>query len=335
MKSHQDEQNLPRLSREESFEFVSCATCGTTSALDYIRVKNHQQGTPRTFTVAKCRSCGLLFTNPRPKYSHIGSLYSEYYDGSLAFREPPNRSISDRVKKTPFLRKTYHRAFGNYMAEVLSKTRGRVLDIGCGLGGILEDLAMLGCEPFGIEPNPAAAERCKERGLNVECGLVEDMKYPENYFDTVILLHVIEHLASPKNILQKIFHILKPSGHVFIWCPNAESYVAKFFGDSWAGWRLPFHLYHFTPKTMSAVIDLTCFEIVKLKARTSDLVLHDSVMAFLRHKRKDVRWGKYLPLIRSFYFRLFAILTFRLLDMILPGKGEFLQVELRKPAEGR
>ena len=327
-------QNPHENCHDEFFEFVPCDTCGITGAPEYMRMADRLYGVPGTFTIAKCQSCGLLFTNPRPNLNFIDSLYSNYYNGSVALLGPHNQSISERMKRNPFLRKTYHHVFGNYLGEVLSKARGRVLDIGCGLGTALDDLARLGCEVLGIEPNPDAAKRCKERGLNVECALVEDLNYPENCFDTVILFHVIEHLASPKNILQKIFHILKPSGHVFIWCPNAESYVAKFFGDSWAGWRLPFHLYHFTPKTMSAVIELTCFEIVKLKARTSDLVLHDSVMAFLRHKRKDVKWDKYLPLMRSFYFRLLTMLLFRPLDMLLPGKGEFLQVELRKPTRG-
>jgi glycosyltransferase involved in cell wall biosynthesis len=164
------------------------------------------------------------------------------------------------------------------------------------------------------QPNPDAAKG-KERGLNVECALVEDLNYPENYFATVILFHVIEHLASPKNILQKIFHALKPSGRVFITCPNAESYLSKFFAEYWAGWHVPFHFYHFTPQTISKLIGLTDFEIVKLKARTSDLVLHKSLIAFLRGRRKDAKGDKYLPLMRSFYLDCSTMLLFRPLDM--------------------
>jgi 2-polyprenyl-3-methyl-5-hydroxy-6-metoxy-1,4-benzoquinol methylase len=294
---------------------------------------DHLYGVPGTFTIAKCQSCGLLFTNPRPIPNLIDSLYSNYYSGSMALSGSQTPSISEHMKRNTSLRKTYHRVFGNYLGEVLSKARGRVLDIGCGLGTTLDDLARLGCEVLGIEPNPDAAKRCKERGLNVECALVEDLNYPENCFDTVILFHVIEHLASPKNILQKIFHALKPSGRVFITCPNAESYLSKFFGEYWAGWHLPFHFYHFTPKTISKLIGLTAFETVKLQARTSDLVLHKSLLAFLRGKRKDVEWDRYSHLIRSFYFRLLTMFFVRPLDVLLPGRGEFLQVELRKPAK--
>jgi SAM-dependent methyltransferase len=257
------------MSYNDLFELVACDLCGQTGAPAYIRMADHLYGVPGIFTIAKCQSCGLLFTNPRPKHSLMGELYSDYYDGSVGFREPQTRSFSERIKKNLFLRKTYHRIFGNYMGEVLSKTRGRVLDIGCGMGGILEDLAKLGCETFGIEPNPDAAKMCKEKRLNVECGFIEDMIYPEDYFDVVLLFHVIEHLSSPKKALDEIFRILKPGGCAFIWCPNAESYVAKFFRDFWAGWHLPFHLYHFSPKTISALIELTAFGTVKLKARTS------------------------------------------------------------------
>jgi 2-polyprenyl-3-methyl-5-hydroxy-6-metoxy-1,4-benzoquinol methylase len=331
MKSHQTGQNLHRISSEAFSQIVPCETCGVTGAPEYIRMADHLYGVPGTFTIAKCQSCGLLFTNPRPNLNFTDSLYSNYYNGSVALLGPQHQSISRRMKRNTFLRKTYHDVFGNYLGEVLSKARGRVLDVGCGLGNILEELAKLGCEVFGIEPNPDAAKMCKEKGLDVECGLVDEVVYPENDFDTVILFHVIEHLPSPKNTLQKIFHILKPGGRVFLACPNADSYLSKFFGEYWAGWHLPFHFYHFTPQTMSKLIGLTDFEIVKLKARTPDLVLHKSLLAFLRSKRKDAKWDKYLPLMRSFYFRLLTMLLFRPLDMLLPGKGEFLQVELRKP----
>ena len=216
MRSHQDRRNQQRISYEQSFEYVLCDICGTAGAPDYIRMADHLYGVPRTFTIAKCRSCGLLFTNPRPNQNFIESLYSNYYNESVALSRSLTPPISERMKRNTSLRRAYHHVFGNYLGEVLSKARGKVLDIGCGLGTTLDDLARLGCEVLGIEPNPDAAKRCKERGLNVECALVEDLNYPENCFDTVILFHVIEHLASPKNILQKIFHALKPSGRVFI-----------------------------------------------------------------------------------------------------------------------
>jgi 2-polyprenyl-3-methyl-5-hydroxy-6-metoxy-1,4-benzoquinol methylase len=333
MKTYQNGKSMTNSLYENSFEFVPCDICGITGAPDYIRITDHLYGVPGTFTIAKCQSCGLLFTNPRPNLNFIDSLYGNYYDGSAGLLDNKNPIFSERIKRIVPLRKAYHSLFGNYWGEVLSKARGKVLDIGCGLGTTLDDLARSGCEVLGIEPNSVAARICKEKGLDVECGLVENMVYPENHFDTVIFFHVIEHLTSPKNILQKIFQILKPGGRVFIACPNADSYLSKFFGEYWVGWHPPFHFYHFTPQSISKLIGLTDFEIVRLKARTSDLVFHRSLITFLRDKRKDVKWDKYLPLIRSFYFRLLTMLLFRPLDMLLPGKGEFLQLELRKPVK--
>ena len=173
----------------------------------------------------------------------------------------------------------------------------------------------------------------KKKGLNVECALMEGITYPENFFDAVLLFHVIEHLPSPKKILNEIFRILKQGGRVFISCPNADSYLSKFFGEYWAGWHLPFHFYHFTPQTISKLIGLTPFDIVKSKARTSDLVFHKSLVSFLKGTGEDVEWDKYSHWIRSIYFRLFLTLLFRPLDALFPGKGEFLQVELSKPVK--
>lgn len=191
------------MSYNDSFEFVPCDTCGAIGAPDYIRMADHLCGMPGIFTIAKCRSCGLLFTNPRPNLNVLDSLYGNYYSESAALSRSENPSISQRMKRNTSLRKTYHHVFGNYLGEVLSKAKGSVLDIGCGLGETLEDLKKLGCECSGIEPNSAAARMSKEKGLNVKCSLADELNYPENFFDTVILFHVIEHLQSPKNTCRR------------------------------------------------------------------------------------------------------------------------------------
>lgn len=319
-------KNLP----EDVFEYVNCDICGQEETGLYLRMEDHSYGVPGTFSIVRCSSCNLLFTNPRPKCDSIVDLYRNHY-GDFDIRPTVNgKTIKSFVKRNLRVRKFYHWLFGQYLSEVLLKARGRVLDIGCGSGSTMEELRRLGCKVYGIEPNPKAAKACIEKGLDVTCGVLNEVNFTENFFDTVIMMNVVEHFPSPKRTLEKIYRILRPGGHVYIYCPNANSYMAAFFDEFWRGWHVPFHFYHFTPETMSRLIRTTPFKNITMRAVTPDFVFPESLELFLANRWKSFRWINKTSFFRSFFFRFFAAFGFRLLDVCFPGKGELLQVELEK-----
>jgi len=315
---------------EDMLEYVNCDICNEKENNAYSRMEDRLYGVPGTFSIVRCTSCGLLFTNPRPKTILIPDLYNEYYGGLDSDAVVGARTIRPILKQNFRLRKLYHWVCGQYLSEVLLKARGRVLDIGCGSGSFLEELVRLGCTVYGIEPNPSAARACVERGLNVTCGVLDNLNYPDNFFDTVIMWHVVEHLPSPKSTLKEIYRILKPGGHVFIYCPNADSYMAAVFHEFWCGWHLPFHFYHFTPETMSRLIATSPLSTIIMRTVTPDFIFPKSLQLFIANRRKSLQWINEKGLFRSLSLRLLAGLNFRLLDACLGGKGECLQVELEK-----
>jgi 2-polyprenyl-3-methyl-5-hydroxy-6-metoxy-1,4-benzoquinol methylase len=316
----------------ELFEYVDCDICNRRETKRYLHMKDYLYSLPGTFSIVKCTSCGLLFTNPRPKSNLIPDLYSKYYggiDSNASFNNA--RTIKPLFQGNITLRKLYHWMCGQYLGEVLTKARGRVLDIGCGSGSLLEELMQLGCIGYGIEPNMSAAQACIEKGLNVTCGVLNSIDYPDNFFDTVIMWHVIEHLPSPKSTLKKVHKILKPGGHVFIYCPNADSYMTALFHELWRGWHLPFHFYHFTPDTMSKLVKAIDFKKILMRTVTPDFIFPKSLEVYIENQRKNFQWIIKKGLFRSMFFRLLAGFNFRLLDACFGGKGECLQVELEKP----
>jgi len=133
---------------------------------------------------------------------------------------------------------------GQYIYEVSAK--GKILDIGCSYGVLLQILREKGGDVYGVETNLRFVKICREKGLNVIYGTLKDAKYPNSFFDIIILSQVIEHVPSPTEILKEVWRILRPGGRVFIYCPNADSYLRKIFGKYWHGWHIPFHFYAFT-----------------------------------------------------------------------------------------
>ncbi len=103
-----------------------------------------------------------------------------------------------------------------------------VLDVGCGLcqwQGILSE----SCEYYGVDIEPAITQTNREHcqnplwtfaTRNFEQNDTPD-DIPEDHFDTVVMLAVIEHFADPEAIMQKVIHYLKPGGRIVLTTPAA------------------------------------------------------------------------------------------------------------------
>lgn len=105
-----------------------------------------------------------------------------------------------------------------------------ILDIGCGSGALLESLAKDGFRICGIDISPAmineAANRLSQftnlgQESVISVGDVEALAFPDEHFDAVIALGVIEYLGSDEPALKEIYRVLKPRGIAIIEARNA------------------------------------------------------------------------------------------------------------------
>ena len=93
----------------------------------------------------------------------------------------------------------------------------------------------------------AAVQVARQRGLEVDCGAVEDQRYPAAAFDAVTLNHVIEHVPDPLATVAECRRLLKPGGRLLMFTPNAGSLAHWMFGRDWRGLEPPRHLHLFAP----------------------------------------------------------------------------------------
>lgn len=309
-------------------EKVKCNLCSSDSYILLFEARDYRFGIEGEYRIVKCNNCGLVYINPRPTSKSILKLYEEYYTSENDSAIFPKR---ETTKWKKILKKIWHRINGQYIDEMISQAEGRVLDIGCGNGYFLLPLTQKGCEVYGIETNPKSVKICKEMGLNVFCTTLEEAKFPDEFFDTVIMSQVIEHLPSPKNSLKEIRRILKRGGKLYIFCPNAESYLSKFFGKYWHGWHIPFHFYAFTEETIQKFAEQTGLVVKKTKAVTPDNFFTVSLKSYLYGEndngRRPVERGR---LFDSLLFRATISPILRILDLVLTGKGDCLKVVLTK-----
>lgn len=98
------------------------------------------------------------------------------------------------------------RKYGRYTA------RPRILEIGCGTGGLLKELSRWSAA-CGLDISPQATKYCRERGLDGVClGDISSLPFQDEQFDAVVCVDVLEHLEDDAAALREIRRVCKPEG---------------------------------------------------------------------------------------------------------------------------
>jgi len=126
-----------------------------------------------------------------------------------------------------------------------SKPGARVLDVGCGVGQVVNRLTQQGFEAHGVdvsEPNIARAAK-----INPLCRMYDgrNLPYPDGHFASAGALNVLEHVEAPEDFIREIVRVVEPGGNVVISSPNFfcafgfRDYHPKMRGiaNKWANWK--------------------------------------------------------------------------------------------------
>jgi SAM-dependent methyltransferase len=111
----------------------------------------------------------------------------------------------------------------------LARPAGRVLDVGCGTGFLLERLAERGFSGVGIDLSPESVAHARRRlaeigaaaRLSAEVGSAYEP--PAGPFDLIALTDVLEHLEDPRACLRALRERLAPGGLLVVSTPNRRS----------------------------------------------------------------------------------------------------------------
>ena len=159
-----------------------------------------------------------------------------------------------------------------YKRQAHRKT-GRLLDIGTGTGYFADAMMQRGWEVDAIEKNAQARVFAKEHfDLDVKPDTALDALSSDSY-DVVTLWHVMEHLEHLDAVWQRLSQLLTEKGVLIVAVPNCSSYDAERYGDYWAAYDVPRHLWHFTPVTMQQLASRHGFIMAERHPMPMDLSL--------------------------------------------------------------
>jgi len=115
----------------------------------------------------------------------------------------------------------------NFDKEVLPLEKKRVLDIGCGKGGVVIACALKGAEVVGFDPDEcevniavSRAESYSLENVSIFQGDADNIPFPDNYFDLVTATSVLEHVENLGMVIKEMVRVTKPNGYCCVTIPN-------------------------------------------------------------------------------------------------------------------
>ncbi|SRR6266446_516915 len=101
--------------------------------------------------------------------------------------------------------------------------QSRILDLGCGRGGVVElfwrDVELAA----GLDPDSPSLTEHRAQGMPVIRGVGERLPFVDESFDLIVCLWVLEHLRDPAEAFREIRRVLRPRGHFVFVTPNMRN----------------------------------------------------------------------------------------------------------------
>lgn len=227
--------------------YTHCPVCNSSNINPLLNVTDHSVS-GEEFVIWQCGHCTLRFTQDVPDEDSIGPYYQsqDYISHSNTNKGLLNK-LYQRVRRHTLEQKA---------ALIISQTksRGRLLDIGAGVGAFLAVMKEKGWDINGIEPDQTARENAAQL-FGLSLAQPEELyKLHTGSFDAITLWHVLEHVHQLHDYVKQLKNLLAPNGKIFIAVPNYTSVDATAYRNFWAAYDVPRHLYHFSPKALENLV---------------------------------------------------------------------------------
>lgn len=143
---------------------------------------------------------------------------------------------------------------------------GKLFDVGCALGFMMEAAEKRGWSAFGIEISKTACRLAKKYTQGTVLNQRIDMgtEFPNGFFDAVTAYDVIEHVSNPRATIKEIKRVLRKDGLLYIHTLNYDGIGRRLGGINWNLLTPPGHTVYWTPKSLKRILGEEGFKIVNL-----------------------------------------------------------------------
>lgn len=251
-----------RIENENILEERNCAICETS---DFKKLYEKDRYGINYYT-GICKNCGLMQQYLYPNNEFINIFYEKFYNDLYAFFDGPKSRFESQFKSGAHKYKIIKSHFKNYSPST-------VLEIGCGAAGILAYFQSKNLKCFGVDYENSHLDYARSKNIKVSSSL-NNIKQK---FDIIILSHVLEHIVSFEETLEKCKELCSNEGLIYVEVPSIES-IANHYDYEILNYLHIAHVTHFTKKTFINFMNIKGFEIK---------YINSNIQALLRPKNSN------------------------------------------------
>lgn len=215
---------------------IKCRLCGLKDIFVKYKVSD--------FRVGFCRHCGFLQVLEKPEKQEI---YNDGYFKRGKYLKDKAIDLENK-RRLAWLKKNG------------LKKGAKLLEVGCATGDFIK-AAKKEFDLWGFDISEYAVEQARlnnpEISKQIKVGTTEELDFPENFFDCIVLWDVVEHLWDPLGAISQLVKSLKPEGILAVSTPNINTITARLMGKRWHFMTLPEHLCFFEKKTIDYLFEKT------------------------------------------------------------------------------
>ena len=237
---------------------LRCMVCGHGELRSLYEVTDTNQGTVGVWEIVACDECRLGVLHPFPPPERVGEFYRDqfYTEGGQRFRG-----------WMEWLRSQFALLRGQTLNR-LRPEKGWLLDFGSGSGHFAAAQSRQGWNVVALDPYSKAVNS------NAAFELVDDwvrLNYPDASFEVVTLWYVVEHLSNPRAMIKEFFRVLKPGGLLVLAQQDFDSLQARVFGPRWLFLDPPRHLWQFSVRNLTALVEHEGFNVCELERASLEM----------------------------------------------------------------
>ena len=188
-----------------------------------------------------CSECGTVQQSELPEGEQLHELYRSMADDAYLSEEAGRRETARRL------------------LDLIARhvPAGRLLDVGCGHGLLLDEARRRGYEVAGIELSTGAAAYARDV---LELDVLEEplegfaAAQPDGAFQVIVLADVLEHLDDPVAALSACERLLAPGGALCVITPDPSSATARLAGRRWWAY-VPAHTFLLPRATLRELLE--------------------------------------------------------------------------------
>jgi SAM-dependent methyltransferase len=216
----------------------------------------------RRWTLARCRKCGLHFTDPLPSTDEILAFYEGDYHAELRTAGATEQKFGAKYER---------------YADTLSRhlSSGRVVDVGCATGLLVRILSDRGYQAEGIELNSRSADWGRANyGVTIHTEPLECCPYEPESLDALLFTDVLEDTEHRRNYLREAARFLVLGRIVLITFPDIRSAESRYYNALskllrrdwlWTCGHFPRHIWDLTRPTAERCFASAGFRVLEFR----------------------------------------------------------------------